>query len=130
MVSGYLVAKANELERCNRSNSSNSNRGSAVAQTRTAAEKDLGYVEALGAGAEGMCSDSEGSAKGEDTDSLECLAAFLAGGEGGRWRTDWPEEDRASFQKGMYAFRRDFHRVRAKFLPHRGYGDVVDYFYR
>eukprot|EP00903_Cladosiphon_okamuranus_P007699 g7461.t1 len=66
----------------------------------------------------------------EDANGLEKLAAFVAEGEGARWRSDWPEEDRAAFRKGVFAFRRDFHRVRAAFLPHKAYGDVVEYFYR
>ncbi|CAN0472986.1 unnamed protein product, partial [Hapterophycus canaliculatus] len=44
--------------------------------------------------------------------------------------SDWPEEDRVAFRKGVFAFRRDFHRVRAAFLPNKAYGDVVEYFYR
>eukprot|EP00752_Nemacystus_decipiens_P012045 g10679.t1 len=66
----------------------------------------------------------------EDANNLERLAAFVAEGQGARWRSDWSDEDRAAFRKGIFAFRRDFHRVRAAFLPHKAYGDVVEYFYR
>ncbi|CAN0448855.1 unnamed protein product [Ectocarpus fasciculatus] len=69
-------------------------------------------------------------ASGRDTDGLEGLAAVVMAGEGARWRSDWLEEDRAAFRRGIFAFRRDFHRVRAAFLPHKVYGDVVEYFYR
>ena len=81
-----------------------------------------------GSGGGGGCCLTAGAV--ERTDSLENLAAFVAEGEGGRWRTDWHEEDRAAFRRGIFAFRRDFHRVRAAFLPHKKYGDVVEYFYR
>lgn len=75
-------------------------------------------------GGDGGCSAEE------DMSSLETLSELVAQGEGARWRTDWTAEDRDSFRRGVYAFRRDFHRIRAKFLPSKTHGDVVEYFYR
>ncbi|CAN0434745.1 unnamed protein product, partial [Discosporangium mesarthrocarpum] len=34
------------------------------------------------------------------------------------------------FRKGIYAFRRDFSRIRAHYLPHKTHKDIVAYFYR
>lgn len=156
MLSAYLVAKAGELERCSREpatgerQSSGSTAGgggarevlsSSSVSLSTAAGSGDGDGDSGGdsggdggtveASADGTSADADVAASDSDnTNSLESLSALVASGEGGRWRSDWPEKDRVAFRKGIYAFRRDFHRIRAAFLPHKQHGDVVDYFYR
>lgn len=145
MLSAFLVARANES---NRSGEPPRTSTTAGAPPPAAGARERGGVSApraqgggggkgllrsaavAAASAGGSGGDPAGGGAGRDTDSLESLAAFVAAGEGSRWRSDWPEEDRAAFRKGIFAFRRDFHRVRAAFLPHKAYGDVVEYFYR
>ena len=61
---------------------------------------------------------------------LETLAEVAANGDGCSWKSDWPEQDKESFRKGVYAFRRDFGRIRESFLPHRGHAELVEFFYR
>lgn len=155
MLSAYLVARADEADRSgDRLSALGRTRGetagdrslegvagapavAAPAATRhTGGGKGGFYFAAAGAGGfrrnatSSLGGLTRGDKKEEKPDSLESLAAFVAGGEGSRWRSDWSEEDREAFRKGVFAFRRDFHRVRARFLPQKEYGDVVDYFYR
>ena len=67
---------------------------------------------------------------GNEDAPLKTLAEVGANGDGCSWRSDWPEQDKESFRKGVYAFRRDFGRIRGSFLPHRGHAEIVDFFYR
>lgn len=78
----------------------------------------------------GSIGGSGGNSIEQDTSSLESLSELVAQGEGARWRTDWTPADQDSFRRGVYAFRRNFQRIRAKFLPTKTHGDVVEYFYR
>ncbi|CAM9883875.1 unnamed protein product [Laminaria digitata] len=152
MLSAFLVVRATEAEKMSRRNpppppeGGEGQPGGAAAATATAADAAGAGAGAAAAAAGGRGGAGKGLARSADgggggggccsaagaeerNDSLENLAAFVAAGEGGRWRTDWNDEDRAAFRRGIFAFRRDFHRVRAMFLPHRKYGDVVEYFY-
>lgn len=94
----------------------------------------VGGAAAHGTGLGGGNGSDSGGGGGSNAEqepcSLESLSKLVAVGEGAGWRTDWPASDREKFRTGVYAFRRDFHRIRAKFLPHKSHGDVVDYFYR
>lgn len=155
MLAAFLIAKTNESERRSDgggggdrdspSARGSSDGGNAAASAAAAAAAAKARATAAAAA---MASRAEGAGKGlfravatataadvmgaseRDTGGLEGLAAVVMEGEGARWRSDWPEEDRAAFRRGIFAFRRDFHRVRAAFLPHKVYGDVVEYFYR
>lgn len=160
MLAAFLIAKTNESERRSDGggggggrdslsaggSSDGGNADASAAAAAAAAAKARATAAAAAAAA--MASRAEGAGKGlfraaatataanvtgaseRDTDDLQGLAAVVMAGEGARWRSDWPEEDRAAFRRGIFAFRRDFHRVRAAFLPHKVYGDVVEYFYR
>ncbi|CAM9330837.1 unnamed protein product, partial [Ectocarpus sp. 8 AP-2014] len=157
MLAAFLIAKTNESER--RSDGGGGGRdspsaggssagGNAAASAAAAAAAAAKAKARATAAVAAMASRAEGAGKGlfraaatattadvtgaseRDTDGLQGLAAVVMAGEGARWRSDWPEEDRAAFRRGIFAFRRDFHRVRAAFLPHKVYGDVVEYFYR
>lgn len=136
MHSAFLVAKAEEAERCGAERSGTERRSGkpvGVSTDRLGGNGSAaaGQSAGVGSGGEGGGGGASVGAGGEHRiESLESLAAFVAEGEGGRWRTDWTAGDRASFRRGIFAFRRDFHRVRAAFLPHMKYGDVVEYFYR
>lgn len=72
---------------------------------------------------------SGGANESPEPNSLAALSRAVEDGVGARWRTDWPQEDRRAFRKGVYAFRRHFHSIRATYLPHRAHGDIVEYFY-
>lgn len=134
MLAAYLVTRANESDV--RQGGVRGGSGGGVEAAPAPVPRPEGG--AGGAGGKGLSRSSATTAAAaaaaaraeSDADSLENLAAFVSAGEGARWRSDWPEEDRAAFRKGVFAFRRDFHRVRAAFLPHKPYGDVVEYFYR
>lgn len=136
MLSAFLVTRANESGRCGSSAGAGARDSAAgrAASPAAAASSAMPRPEGGGKGLTRSASTAAAAADvlraEEDASSLEKLAAFVAEGEGARWRSDWPEEDRAAFRKGIFAFRRDFHRVRAAFLPHKAYGDVVEYFYR
>lgn len=134
MLSAYLVAQANAFERCVRDSAVGGGRsdGAVAAGSSTGVPREgllsaaAGHGSAVGGGVGGGA-----VVMPEDrASSLESLAAFVAEGEGSRWRSDWPEKDRAAFRRGVFAFRRDFHRIRAAFLPRKEHGDVVEYFYR
>ena len=64
------------------------------------------------------------------TEDAEALGKELDAGEWSSWKFDWPDEDRDAFRKGIYAFRRDFKRLQASYLPHRTHEEIVNYFYR
>lgn len=138
MLSAFLVTRANESARCSSVGASRDpaagGPASPAASTAAAAAAAMARPEGGGKGLTRSASTAAAAADvlraEEDANSLEKLAAFVAEGDGALWRSDWPEEDRAAFRKGVFAFRRDFHRVRAAFLPHKAYGDVVEYFYR
>lgn len=134
MLSAFLVTRANESG--GRCSSDGTGRDSAAGGGRSpdgaaaAMPRPEGGGKGLTRSAATAAAAADVLRAEEDANSLEKLGAFVAEGEGGRWRSDWPEEDRAAFREGIFAFRRDFHRVRAAFLPHKVYGDVVEYFYR
>lgn len=69
---------------------------------------------------------------GDDDDDAELarLTTVISEGPGARWRSDWSDEDRAAFRKGIYEYRRNFARIREHYLPHRTYGEIVSFFYR
>lgn len=67
----------------------------------------------------------------DDEDAeLSRLTTVISEGPGARWRSDWSDEDRAAFRKGIYEYRRNFSRIREHYLPHRTYGEIVSFFYR
>ena len=43
-------------------------------------------------------------------EDVEALGRVVDAREGCAWKSDWPEEDREAFRKGVHAFRRDFKR--------------------
>lgn len=67
---------------------------------------------------------------GGGSGDLEALSKVAANGDGSSWKSDWPAEDTEAFRKGVYAFRRDFGRIRTAYLPHRAHAELVDFFYR
>lgn len=136
MLSAFLVTTANESVRCSFGGAARDSAARMAASPDAAAAAAVAMPRSEGGGKGLTRSASTASAAADvfraegHANGLEKLAAVVAEGEGARWRSDWPEEDRAAFRKGIFAFRRDFHRVRAAFLPHKPYGDVVEYFYR
>lgn len=132
MLSAFLVTRANESAAGAGRDSAagRAGPGSTAAAAAAAMPRPEGGGKGLTRSASTAAAAADVLRAEKDANNLEKLAAFVAEGEGGRWRSDWPEEDRAAFRKGIFAFRRDFQRVRARFLPHKTHGDIVEYFYR
>lgn len=79
---------------------------------------------------DGPVAGGSGGGDASRSEELQKLSKVVTDGAGARWRTDWSAAERAAFQEGIYAFRRNFERIRRKYLPHRTYQELVEYFYR
>lgn len=131
MLAAYLVSRAEEEEGRQKRGNAVGVAGLESGSHGRGLELEAGTLAGATISSGGMIgSGFVGNSAVETASSLESLSKLVADGEGARWRTDWPVKDRDAFRRGVFAFRRDFHRIRAKFLPEKSHCDVVEYFYR